>query len=60
VGVFFVGFAILTGFFIVSNADGTQSPLLFICLFGGIFSLVPGALGIGVIVNHRRTNRGSN
>jgi len=57
VGVFFIAFAVVAAAAIIGGAKDAQSPVLFMCLFGGIFSIVPGALGIGIIVNHRRIRR---
>ena len=60
VGIFFVVLSVITGAIVIAGAKDAQSPVLFVCLFGGLFSGVPGALGIGAIVNHRRMPRNSN
>jgi hypothetical protein len=57
VGLFFVAFSIITATLILTSAKGAQSPGLFVFLFGGIFSIVPAVMGVGIIVNRRRKKR---
>jgi hypothetical protein len=59
IGIWFIVFALVDAVAIVSGAKGTQSPLLFICIFGGLFVGIPAALGIGVVLENRekRTRR---
>jgi len=54
VGIFFIGFALLAAILILPGARGAQSPLLYICIFGGLFVGVPAAFGIGVVFENRR------
>lgn len=54
VGIFFIGFALLAGALILPGAKGAQSPILYVCIFGGLFVVVPAALGIGVVLENRR------
>lgn len=54
VGIFFIGFAILAAAIILPGTKGTQSPILYVCIFGGLFVGVPAALGIGVVLENRR------
>jgi hypothetical protein len=53
VGFFFIGFAVVAAVAILSGAKAAQSPLLFRCIFGGLFVGVPAALGIGVVLENR-------
>jgi len=58
VGLFFIGFALIAAAPVFSGAKGSQSPLLYICVFGGLFVLIPAALGIGLVLeNLRNSNR---
>jgi len=54
VGLFFIGLALIAAGFIFPGAKGAQSPILYICIFGGLFVGIPAALGIGVVVENRR------
>jgi hypothetical protein len=54
VGIFFIGFALLAAVFIFPGAKGAQSPILYLCTFGGLFVGIPAALGINVVVENRR------
>jgi predicted membrane-bound mannosyltransferase len=54
VGIFFIGFAFLAAALIFPGAKEAQSPILYICIFGGLFVGIPAALGIGVVVGNRR------
>jgi hypothetical protein len=54
VGIFFIGFALLAAGFIFPGAKAAQSPVLYVCIFGGLFVGIPAALGIGVVVENRR------
>lgn len=59
VGIFFIGYAAINAALVVARAKHAQSPALFICLIGGLFSIVPAVLGISLIVSHRRMQRNS-
>jgi hypothetical protein len=54
VGIFFIGFALLAAAFIFPGAKGAQSPILYVCIFGGLFVGIPAALGIGIVVENQR------
>ena len=54
VGVFFIGLALLAAAFVLSGAKEAHSPILYVCIFGGLFAGVPGVLGIGIVVENRR------
>ena len=54
VGLFFIGFALLAAVAILSGAKGAHSPILFVCIFGGLFVGIPAALGIAVLIENRR------
>jgi hypothetical protein len=54
VGIFFIGFAHLAAAFVFLGVKGAQSPILYICIFGGLFVGIPAALGISVVVENRR------
>jgi hypothetical protein len=54
VGIFFIGFALLAAVVILPGAKGTKSPILYVCIFGGLFVGVPAALGIGIVIENRR------
>ena len=49
VGVFFIAFAVLCAVLLMPGAKESQSPLLYVCIFGGLFVGVPAILGIAVI-----------
>jgi hypothetical protein len=53
VGFCFIGIAVVAAVAILSGAKGAQSPFLFVCIFGGLFVLIPAALGIGVVLENR-------
>ena len=54
VGIFFIVFALVAAAVLLQDAKKAQSPLLYILLLGGLFVGVPGALGIGVVLENRR------
>jgi len=54
VGIFFIGFALVAAFLVVPGAKQSESPLLYICILGGLFVGIPAALGIGVVLENRR------
>lgn len=57
VGIFFIVFAVVAASVLLPGAKEAQSPLLYICLLGGLFVGVSGALGIGVVLENRRKRR---
>ena len=60
VGVGFVAISLVTAFLILSSARDSASPLLYVCIFGGLFSAVPGILGVGIILDQLQHRRKSN
>jgi hypothetical protein len=54
VGLFFIGFALLAAALILPGARGAHSPILYVCIFGGLFVGIPAALGIAVVIENRR------
>jgi hypothetical protein len=52
VGVFFIGFAALAGIFVLPGAGETTAPILYICVFGGLFVGIPAVLGGAIIAEH--------
>lgn len=54
VGVFFIAFALVAAVLVLPGAKGSQSPILYVCIFGGLFVGIPVALGIGVVLENRR------
>jgi hypothetical protein len=53
VGLFLIGFAVVAAVAILSGAKSTQSPFLFVCIFGGLLARIPAALGVSVVVENR-------
>jgi cytochrome bd-type quinol oxidase subunit 1 len=49
VGVFFIAFAVLCAVLLMPGAKESQSPFLYVCVFGGLFVGVPAILGIAVV-----------
>jgi hypothetical protein len=54
VGVFFIGLALVAAALVLPDAKGAQSPVLYICIFGGLSVGIPAALGIGILLENRR------
>ena len=54
VGVFFIAFALVAAALILPGARVSQAPLLYRCIFGGLFVGIPAALGIGVVLENLR------
>ena len=54
VGGFFIAFALIAAVLVLPGAKGSQSPLLYVCVFGGLFVVIPAALGIGVALENLR------
>jgi hypothetical protein len=53
-GVFFVGLAALTAVLVFPGAKESASAVLYILIFGGLSVGVPGALGVGIIIQQLR------
>lgn len=49
VGVFFIAFAVLAAVLLLPGAKESRSPLLYMCILGGLFVGVPAILGIAVV-----------
>jgi hypothetical protein len=59
VGVSFICLALIGAILILLGAKESQSPLLYICIFGGLFVAIPAVLGIAVVHEHLHSrNRG--
>jgi UDP-N-acetylmuramyl pentapeptide phosphotransferase/UDP-N-acetylglucosamine-1-phosphate transferase len=59
VGGFFIVFAVISAVVIMRHANESQSPLLYVCIFGGLFVGVFGILGIAVVhENLHKKSRG--
>jgi hypothetical protein len=54
VGIFFIGFALLAAALILPGAKQAQSPILYVCIFGGLFVGIAATLGIAVVIKNRR------
>jgi hypothetical protein len=52
VGVFFIGFALISAILILPGAKGSEAPLLYVCIFGGLFVGIPAVLGIAIVYEH--------
>jgi hypothetical protein len=49
VGVWFIAFAILCAVLLIPGAKHSQSPLLYLCILGGLFVAIPAVLGFAVV-----------
>jgi hypothetical protein len=54
VGFCFIALALIAAVLVLPGAKESQSPLLYVCIFGGLFVGIPAALGIGVVLENRR------
>jgi hypothetical protein len=52
VGVFFIVFGVAGAAAMLWGAKSAASPFLFVCIFGGLFMLLPAVLGIAVVYEH--------
>jgi hypothetical protein len=52
VGVCFVGLAVINAILILRGMKGAPSPILYICIFGGLFVGIPAVLGIAIVYEH--------
>jgi hypothetical protein len=59
VGVWFVGFALIMAILLLPGAKNSASPVLYVCIFGGLFVGVPAVLGVGVLYHNLHTGRHS-
>ncbi len=57
VGVFFIAFAVICAVRLIPSAKESQSPSLYLCIFGGLFVGVPATLGIAVVRENLRDRR---
>jgi hypothetical protein len=62
VGLCFIAFAVLGAVLLMPGAKESQSPLLYLCLFGGLFVGVPAILGIAVFYEnlYKKSRRSRN
>jgi hypothetical protein len=59
IGVCFIAFAVLCAVLLMPGAKKSESPLLYVCIFGGLFVGVPGILGIAMVhENLHKKSRG--
>jgi len=58
VGMGFICFAVVGAAFTFFGAKGARSPILFVCIVGGLLVDVPAALGIGIILENLRDCKG--
>jgi hypothetical protein len=59
VGIVFIVLAAVSAVLVLRAAKESQSPLLFLCSFGGLFPAVFGILGIAIVhQNLHKKNRG--
>lgn len=54
VGISFIALAFVIAVLILPGAKESQSPLLYICILGGLFVGIPAAMGIGIVLENRR------
>jgi hypothetical protein len=57
VGVWFIGFALLGAVLLLPGASKSESPLLFVSIVGGLFVVIPAALGIGIVLENRSNRK---
>jgi hypothetical protein len=55
VGVCFILFALLSAVCLMPGAKDSRSPILYVCIFGGLFVGIPAVLGIAVVLENLRT-----
>ena len=55
VGAFFIGFALINAILILRGMKGAESPIFYICIFGGLFVGIPAVLGIAIVHEHLHT-----
>jgi hypothetical protein len=52
VGMCFIGFAVINAILILRGMKGAASPILYICIFGGLFVGIPAVLGTAIVHEH--------
>lgn len=52
VGVVSIGIALISAILILPGSKGSESPLLYVCVFGGLFVGISAVLGIAVVYEH--------
>jgi hypothetical protein len=60
VGVSFIALALVIGAVALPDAKEAQSPILYVCVLGGLFVGIPAALGIGIVFENCRKRCGTN
>jgi hypothetical protein len=53
VGLYSIALALINAAVILPGAKESQSPILYVCIIGGLFVGIPAALGIGVVLENR-------
>jgi hypothetical protein len=53
-GIFSISFAILDAVIILPGAKESQSPILYVCILGGLSVGIPAAIGVGIILENRK------
>ena len=54
VGLGFIAIALLAAVGFLPDAKKAPEPILYVCVVGGLFVVVPAVLGIGVVLENRR------
>jgi hypothetical protein len=55
VGLCFVAYALIVAAVLLPEARRAASPVLYVCIIGGIFVGVPAALGVGIVATYLRS-----
>jgi hypothetical protein len=56
-GLFFIGFALLTAIVVLPGAKSAASPTLYVIILRGLSVGIPAALGIAIVSEHLRDER---
>jgi hypothetical protein len=56
-GLFFIGFALLTAIVVLPGSKSAASPTLYVIIFGGLSVGIPAALGMAIVSEHLRDKR---
>ena len=51
-GAWFIGFAVISALVILPSAKESKAPLLYACIFGGLFVGIPAVLGLAIVYEH--------
>ena len=58
-GIWSIVFAVVSAIFVLPGASEAQSPFLYVCIFGGLAIGIPGALGIAIVRENLRHEKGN-